>query len=246
MADKKEKPSRNWRCVLYPEDPTHCEAINKLAEGGYRYACILHNQDIWKADDPKFDPEKHKEGETKKEHWHIVLNFQNARHRSAIAKELGITENRLETCSNLDGALLYLVHYGYEDKHQYDHTEVVGTLAPRLAKLLAEDTEDERVLQIVKYIDDHPGYITYREALIKACQNGLYGEFRRLGSGAKYLLDEHNSQLKADYFEKEREALYRRGIDRDKEGFVDNLGRTDNWVARREYREKNGGQIDPL
>ena len=33
---------------------------------------------------------------------------------------------------------------------------------------------------------------TYRKFLVAVCENGMYGDFRRMGSGVKTLLDEHN------------------------------------------------------
>lgn len=57
---------RKFRMVLYPEDSTHCCAFGRLLEGGYNFAGILHNNDVWTADDESFNPEKHKVGEKKK------------------------------------------------------------------------------------------------------------------------------------------------------------------------------------
>lgn len=181
---------RNWTMLLYPEDDTHKNAVETLAAGGYKYVAILHDSDVWS----EGESEKYAAGEPKKEHWHVVLKFPQARYNTAIAKELGIKENYLEACANFDAACLYLVHANAEEKHQYDPALLFGTLVSNVTKLLQDDDEGTRVLEIVKNIDTNPGRASYRDVLVWACKNGLYGEFRRLGSGVKWLIDEHNEE----------------------------------------------------
>lgn len=186
---------RKFRLLLYPEDPTHKACMCLLEQGGYKYAAILHDSDLWENGDE--DIGEHEIGSTKKEHWHVVIKFPQAKWSTALEKELGIKGNYIRKCDSMDGSLLYLVHEGFPNKHQYDFNNVFGPLAPALGKLLVDDDEGMRVLEIVRMIDDTPGRIGYRELLVKACNNGLYGEFRRLGSGIKWLIDEHN----AEYYE---------------------------------------------
>lgn len=165
----------------------------KLLElGGYRYAAILHDQDVWEDGDE--DIAGHEPGSKKKPHWHVVVKFPQAKWSTSLEKELNIKGNYIRKCNSLDGALLYLVHEGYPDKHQYELEKVTGPLTPALGKLLVEDDEGARVLEIVRMIDETESRIGYRELLVKACNNGLYGEFRRLGSGVKWLIDEHNEK----------------------------------------------------
>ena len=183
--------TRCWIMLLYPDDPMHVECMAKLAQGGYTYAAILHDKDTWLEDENK----EHNAGDPKKPHWHIVLRTQNPRWRDSVADELGIKANYLERCTSRDAALLYLVHEGYPDKYQYDVADVFGSLKPNLEKLLADDDEGQRVVAIVNMIDQSPGRVRYREILLKACNAGLYGEFRRLGSGVKWLIDEHNEDF---------------------------------------------------
>lgn len=179
---------RKFCMVLYPEDPTHAAAIEKLKSGGYNYAAILHNEDIYE------DGEK--KGEKKKPHWHVVLKFPNAVWTSALAKDLGITQNYLELCKTLDGALLYLVHYGYEDtKYQYNVEDVFGPLQLKLISLLNDTDESTRALTIYDMIRNSPGIVTYTEIFEKACKAGLYGDFRRMGSGVSFLISEHNREF---------------------------------------------------
>ena len=148
MSDPNKYRDRKFCAVLYPDDDSHREAIEKLKSGGYNFAAILHDKDV-------YEDGEHA-GELKKPHWHIVIRFKNAVWNTAIAKELGITPNYLEACKDVDSSLLYLVHYGNEKKAQYDYEEVFGPLRLKLATLLADTDEGTRVLNIVEIIENSP------------------------------------------------------------------------------------------
>lgn len=193
MAEKFR--SRNFVAVLYPEDETHAACIEKLKTCGYNFAAILHDEDVYEDGENK--------GEKKKAHWHVVLKFKNAIWNTALAKELGIPDNYLEQCRSLDDSLLYLVHYGKDEKHQYEFEKVFGPLALKLATLLADTDEGTRVMQIHDIIVNSPGPIGYSELLRKATAAGLYGDLRRMGTFAVGLMREHNDEI---YRELQRRA----------------------------------------
>ena len=86
--------SIHWALVLYPsEDPTHKSALDFIIENYSKYAYICHDRDVLE------------DNSIKKEHYHIVVSFSNYRWRSAIANELGITENYIEKVSRIGGFL---------------------------------------------------------------------------------------------------------------------------------------------
>ena len=185
MSDPTKYRDRKFCAVLYPDDDSHREAIEKLKSGGYNFAAILHDKDV-------YEDGEHA-GELKKPHWHIVLRFKNAVWNTAIAKELGITANYLEACKDVDACLLYLVHFGNEEKAQYNYEEVFGPLRLKLATLLSDTDEGTRVLNIVEIIENSPGPIGYSELLKKAVAAGLYADLRRMGHLATCLVREHNT-----------------------------------------------------
>ena len=145
MSDSQKYRDRKFVAVLYPDDPSHVEAIEKLMSGGYNFAAILHDSDVYEDGENK--------GELKKPHWHIVLRFKNAVWNTAIAKELSITPNYLEACKDVDAALVYLVHYGNPEKFQYEYEAVFGPLKLKLATLLADTDEGTRILNIVDIVE---------------------------------------------------------------------------------------------
>ncbi len=187
MADPNKYRSRLYAAVLYPEDDTHVECMEKLQTNGYNFAAILHDKDV-------YEDGEHK-GELKKPHWHIVLRFKNAVWNTAVAKELGITPNYLEACKDQDASLLYLVHYGREEKAQYDYEEVFGPMRIKLSTLLSDTDEGTRVLSLVEIVESSPGPIGTSELLKKAVAAGLYADLRRMGHLATCLVREHNFEV---------------------------------------------------
>lgn len=233
MSDSLKFRDRKFVAVLYPEDASHAVAIEKLKQGGYNFAAILHDKDVYEEGDHK--------GELKKPHWHIVLRFKNAVWNTAISKELGITANYLEACKDVDSALLYLVHYGHNDKFQYEYEAVFGPLGLKLATLLADTDEGTRVLNILEIIENSPGPIGYSELLKKAVSAGLYSDLRRMGHFATALIREHNYEVWQSTAEADKRSLSASGFD----DFLDRSGDID-FVARCKCLDKAGLPPRPL
>ena len=173
--------TRTYTMILYPyEDINHYAVIDKLESCGYSYCAIDHDKDT------------DENGELKKNHTHVYLRLKSPRFLEPLAKELGLACNYLRPCRDSKGALLYMVHDGYPDKYQYDVESVYGSLRHEVGKLLVNEDEGSRIIKIIDLIDSMPRPCTYRQLLVAVCNNGMYGDFRRMGSGAKTLLDEHN------------------------------------------------------
>lgn len=246
VAPEKER-SRNWRLVLYPDCEAHCLAVEKIQSGDYEYALILHDKDV-KDDQPDdFDDleEETSLGAIKKAHWHVVLKVKNPRYREAFAAELGVEMNYLRPADNINGAILYLIHRTPASAHryQYDPDEVEGTLKDFLLTLLdkQQKTEAERVLEIVEYIDSIDAKVSFRKTLVWACKNGLYSDFRRLGIGITYLIQEHNDE----YYAFQKACEEGRAYAMNQDNFVSYLQRSDSvdWVARCQIAEAH--QLHP-
>lgn len=212
MSDDKNKfKDRKYVAMLYPEDPTHAAAMEKLKVGGYDYAAILHDSDVHET-----KTADHDKGDLKKPHWHVVIRFSpNAVWNTSVAKDLGIEVNYLQKCRNMNKALLYLVHRDDPDKYQYDLSQVFGSdaLVTCLSKLLTEEDEGLRVLAIVKMVEDETGLISPTTFLKKACKDGYYSEFRRMGQWAKWIIDEHNEAFITEMSRREATNLSRERLD---------------------------------
>lgn len=166
--------------------------MNVLEKNGYSYVAINHDKDIYTEEDTS---DKSKIGTLKKPHTHVVVRFGGARYPTPFCEALGITMNYCFVCDNPKNAMLYLLHYGIESKHQYEFSDCYGSLRFELSKYLDCDNEADRVLRVLDILDSLPKPCSYRKFLVACCENGLYSEFRRLGSGIGKLLDEHNEMI---------------------------------------------------
>lgn len=172
--------SRKHGLLLYPEDKSHVEALEKIKS--YNYALICHDKDT----DEK--------GELKKAHWHVVINFKEARWRTAVAKDLGITPNYIREIGNEEKALEYLIHFNEEDKHQYSVSEVEGPLKKKLERYIQQDDtpEEDKVEGMINYILSQEKRVKVADFALYCAQKGVWDVFRRSSVIFIKILEEHN------------------------------------------------------
>lgn len=117
-------PSPRCRAMMYEQQIAHLPAghtyndvkdiVEKTIQPA-RWAMILHDQDIDDNGNPAAD------------HLHVMMEFDNPRYLSAIAKLLGDKTERIEKWNGrVDNGFAYLVHgtASAQQKHQYDPTTV--------------------------------------------------------------------------------------------------------------------------
>lgn len=181
--------SRCFDLLLYDEDETHKACLDKLATG-YKFIGILHDKDTWSEDDDL--PDGVNVGDFKKAHWHVIIRFPQARWNTAVAAELGIAVNYIQRCVSYEGSLLYLVHKGIPDKHQYDPSECIGTLVKDLEKALADEVDtDEKIMDVIEILDDRE-FWTVRAFLEEATRRKRGGMALRMGGFLSNMILQHN------------------------------------------------------
>lgn len=200
---KENYRSRVHMLLLYPENESHVEAMQKITKS-YDYASILHDRDMWGEADEKKNAE-HKAGTYKKEHWHVVIRVPQARWASAICKELGIEQNYIEDVNKFDNALQYLIHYNDTDKAQYNIDDVMGNLKKRLIEGInkLDKSEGEKVSELLSFIKEYDGKLSVTEFATYCAENGYWAEFRRSGAIMCKILEEHNHQKIDEYVQDE-------------------------------------------
>lgn len=174
--------SRRFCLLLYTsEDDTHIKALEYIKNNYENYAFIVHDKDL------------NNNGELKKSHTHIVLEFNNARWSSSLAEELGITPNYLQNCKNFEKALDYLIHFNDDTKYQYDISEVKGNLKKQLIKQMNSFNKDENeiVKEIIEMINNSD-LIDVSTFVKIMCDWGYYSYFRRSLGLFLRLIDNHN------------------------------------------------------
>lgn len=160
MAKKRKKLDydnkyRMWNVVLYPEDESHNTAIATLLQE-YNCCGVLHDNDIYYIDDDDEIPpegETYQDGDKLKPHYHFILKFKNARYRSALAKDLGITKYYFEPTESWYGSAKYLLHIGHPEKYQYDTDDLVGSLRSAVISLIDDIPVEEKYIEILNWID---------------------------------------------------------------------------------------------
>lgn len=163
------KRVRNVGIILYPEDYSHILALAYIKHNFENYIFILHNRDLTEDNTPK------------KEHYHVILHFPNARNISTLSKQLGIAENLFYEIKSLNGQLRYLIHYDDDEKTRYQIDEVRGTLymLSKFKKSFKESQDEiSDVGLIYEFIIDND--IEDLQILLHfVLDNNLYSSFRR-------------------------------------------------------------------
>lgn len=170
--------------ILYPdEDITHKKAL-EFIKLNYDYAYIVHDKDY------------NELGVIKKSHVHIIVSFHNAKWNTAFAEEIGISENYIQSIRNYENCLEYLIHYNDLDKHQYDISEVKGSLKDKLIRFLNNDEKDEneKCIELIQYIENYKGFISVTQFSYYCCSIGMWDVFRRASYLYLRIIDEHNSE----------------------------------------------------
>lgn len=177
--------SISWALILYPqEDISHKNALDYIISNYSKYAYIKHDKDLLD------------NGELKKEHYHVLVQFSNYRWRNAVAEELQITPNYLEKVRNLENSLKYLIHFNNADKFQYDVESVEGPLKQKLIGYIntTDKSESDKVIELLDFLESQKGYVKLSDFLRYVCSINMYDIYRRSASTFIRLLEEHNQR----------------------------------------------------
>lgn len=178
--------SKKFCILLYPlEDETHKNAYEYIKHN-FDYASIVHDKD------------KNELGELKKSHTHVVVSIPNAKWNTALAKELGISDNYLQRCRSLENALEYLIHFNDDSKEQYTLEQVKGNLKKKLQKIMLNDGKDEedKVQELVDFIMTYKGHLRVTDFSYYCLSIGMWSTYRRSASIFGKLIEEHNKYQK--------------------------------------------------
>lgn len=189
----------NFILVIYEDDERFDKQLFNLTQE--REAIwIRHDKDLFDDDVEKDGEVIHHAGDIKKPHYHFVLKLRNACTISALAKRNEVDENMIEPIKkSVNASLKYLIHFGCDNKYQYDVKEVLSNssnLKRKLEDMVTKDTpEIEKVISIQEFIDNFPDIIKW-SVLSKYVQKiNKWDTFRRNFSFFKSLVEEHNNDI---------------------------------------------------
>lgn len=185
--------SRLFVLELYEDNDNHINILNTLISD-YSIVGIKHDRDIWEDDVFNDDNKtiKYHKGEYKKTHHHIIIKFENARYKNALANELNIEPNLISKCSSFKSYVIYMTHRDYPQKAQYDFDEFYGSLVPDALNALNELKPENEFSIICNFIYSKNGKITFREITDFVLECGYYSTYRQSFNLIKELVYEHN------------------------------------------------------
>lgn len=181
--------SKTFTLELYPEWGDICKYIlsHIMKE---KYWLILHDKD------------KDENGEIKKAHIHVVIEYGGRRNLSSVKneyKEYEMPSNLINTC-NKKAMLRYLIHKDDLDKYPYPE-ENVQTNAPEDLQeaLLDELSMSNQLKLILKYIDEKNGYIEAKDINNYVTQNGYYSAMTKFSNSMiKPAIYDHNKAVERE------------------------------------------------
>lgn len=148
-----EKRFRHFMILLYEDSEVYnyYDVLFDLKGSFKNYAYIEHQP----------------ENKEKKSHIHFILSLDNARSINSISKRLGIPSNYFQSIKSLRASCRYLIHIDFDDKKQYDLSDVI--VSPSFSRKFYSafddlKTEQDVIDDIYLYIDSLTNY-TFKDAL---------------------------------------------------------------------------------
>lgn len=180
IEEQNPKKFRNWLILLY-EDTTsyNFEDVIRIIKSQKKWAYIKHFP----------------ESNEKKEHFHVILSFENATKKDTLSRKLGIPSNYIDEIKSMRTICRYLIHKDDEEKYQYNLDQVkVSKLFEKEYKKQFDDilTDDEIIDKIYCFIDSI-SEMTFSEGLRLLVQYVNSNCFERVYKRFRY---EFNDYLK--------------------------------------------------
>jgi len=117
--------TRHWTFLVYPESAPE------------NWRDVLDDLHIPWVESPLHDKDTDPDGEIKKEHWHVVLMFDNVKSFEQIKAICdGLNAPIPQKCHSAKGAVRYMAHMDNPDKFQYPVSEIKAHGGADLAELL--------------------------------------------------------------------------------------------------------------
>lgn len=172
LEEKTTNKFRTWIILLYPDSKVYnFDEVLRICKSQRDYAFIKHLP----------------ESNERKEHFHVILRFENATKKETLARKLGIGTNYIDEVKAFRTMCRYLTHIDDEDKFQYSVEQV------KVSKCFQRDyyktfddieSEEEIINKIYSFISK-VGKLPYNEAVISLityvninCYDRIYKRYR--------------------------------------------------------------------
>ena len=149
-----------WECILYPESlkKDWLEILESL--GVSALLSPLHSKDTFNIDVVKNGETIHKKGDTKKEHYHLLLKFGSKKSFKQIKEFCNNIQNgntMVQQKHSIRGAIRYLCHLDNDDKFKYNIKELKSINGFEFENYLNENGSSERqiIKQMIAFIQEY-------------------------------------------------------------------------------------------
>lgn len=202
-SKKKEEPKKasiqQFNMLLYADDSKYIatDILDRIKNDEHivSYAYILHDKDFYDVD--TFDIHGKllgKQGEHKKNHYHVCVSLNNKTPISDIALWLGVPQRFIQKTKDFKGSILYLTHKNAPDKHQYSVNDVITNIS-EYHKYLYDNYEPRRdvIPLLFSYLasTDNPTYTDF----IKYYGVDHAYEVRKMWALARDIIAENKNQM---------------------------------------------------
>lgn len=217
----KEKKEKYIQCFevrnLYIDNEQNITKTKRILQNVTFLQCswayILHDKDFYTEN--TFN-EKHeligKQGEKKKEHYHLYCYLYSPLTIGDIAQHLQCETKDIEKVKpkHYDNKLLYLTHICYDEtkKHRYLLKEVHTNIKDYIQNLYMNYQPKENIIPLViKYSDDNKDRKITKKDFVKLClEKDMLQDVKSLYNICKDIIDEHNKNV--EFYQKENENDY--------------------------------------
>lgn len=152
IAENKPKNYRHWLILLYEDTMSYnFNEVLQVVKSQKNYAYIKHFP----------------ESNEKKEHYHVILSFENARSKKSLSNKLGVPENYIDEIKSFRTICRYLIHKDDDDKFQYSLDQVkISKCFERQYKKQFDDLESEEdIINNIYIFISSLSSLSYTEAL---------------------------------------------------------------------------------
>lgn len=155
MSAKSERYSI-WTFTAYAESMPE-NWLSQLKALHVPCGYVLHDKDVWTAEDEEENPE-HKAGTPKKAHYHFIAKYESLKTLAQVRKDFEFTGIAyFLNVRAFTSMCRYLLHMDEEDKYHYpaEDFKCVSAFEPNFVKKLTKSEELQVLCDITEFVEDN-------------------------------------------------------------------------------------------
>lgn len=181
MAEKKDKRTRNWAFIVYPESAPE------------NWRDIIDGYHVPWIESPLHDKDSNPDGTIKKSHWHVMIMFDSNKSYDQIREiTLKIKAPNPQKVANAKGMARYFVHLDNPEKYQYDKKDIKEHAGADVARFLASNTVERYILirEMMTFVKEN-NILEIQDLLDYAMNNRFDDWFPLLADNSLYIMDSY-------------------------------------------------------